>query len=81
MAGKIEKNSAESDKHTSDATCLLFHADHVFSGGADGKIKVLKEYFKIIIPFQSDVSAVCILIHISADLECRPATKQRNRCP
>lgn len=45
MAGKIEKSSEESDKHTSDATCILFHANHVFSGGADGKIKVNKITF------------------------------------
>lgn len=54
MAGKIEKSSTESDKHTSDATCILFYAHHVFSGGADGKIKVFKEYFKSYIPYQSD---------------------------
>lgn len=40
MAGKVEKCSAVTDKHTSDATCILFYNDHVFSGGADGKIKV-----------------------------------------
>lgn len=40
MTGKVVAFSSTEVKHTSDATCLLFYADHVFSGGADGKIKV-----------------------------------------
>lgn len=40
MTGKVIAFSSPDDQHTSDATCLLYYADHVFSGGADGKIKV-----------------------------------------
>lgn len=40
MVGKVDKTSSPDDKHTSDATCILFYADHIFSGGAEGKIKV-----------------------------------------
>lgn len=42
MAGIIEKCCDSSEKHSSDTTCVLFHLDHVFSSGADGKIKVYK---------------------------------------
>lgn len=40
MAGKIEISCSIEHKHTSDATCLVYYDDHLFSGGADGKIKV-----------------------------------------
>ncbi|XP_067618689.1 myosin heavy chain kinase B isoform X2 [Eurosta solidaginis] len=35
---KVEKVSTE--KHEGDVTCLAYHKNQVFSGGADGKIKV-----------------------------------------
>lgn len=72
MAGKVVAFSAPEEKHTSDATCLLFYADHVFSGGADGKIKV---YF-----------ASCYMDNIQLtfyfkDMEHIRAAGERNRCP
>lgn len=39
MVAKIV-NVTESGKHTGDVSCLFASAEHVFSGGADGLIKV-----------------------------------------
>lgn len=40
MVGKIERTTPPDDQHIGDCTCLLYHDDHVISGGADGHIKV-----------------------------------------
>lgn len=40
MIGKVTKFSSDEEKHTGDATCLLFLNGYLYSGGADGKIKV-----------------------------------------
>lgn len=40
MIGKVTKFSSDDEKHTGDATCLLFLNGYLYSGGADGKIKV-----------------------------------------
>ncbi len=40
MIGKVTKFSSDEVKHTGDATCLLYLNGHLYSGGADGKIKV-----------------------------------------
>lgn len=39
MVAKVVKVT-ESGKHTGDASCLAASEEHVFSGGADGLIKV-----------------------------------------
>lgn len=39
MVAKIEK-SVDSGKHTGEVSCLFGSEEHVFSGGADGLIKV-----------------------------------------
>lgn len=54
MAGKVVSFSTPEEKHTSDVTCLLFYADHVFSGGADGKIKVILIYIYSCEDFEYD---------------------------
>lgn len=45
--GKILNQIPNENQHTGDVTALLFHNDHLFSGGADGTIKVckLQKYF------------------------------------
>lgn len=47
MSGKIDAESMESDKHNGDATCLVYFNEFLYSGGADGKIKVkcLNDFF------------------------------------
>lgn len=40
MIGKVTKFSSDEVKHTGDATCLLYLNGYLYSGGADGKIKV-----------------------------------------
>lgn len=42
MIGKVTKFTSDDQKHTGDATCLLFLNGYLYSGGADGKIKVCK---------------------------------------
>lgn len=38
--GKILNQIPDEHQHTGDVTALLFHNEHLFSGGADGTIKV-----------------------------------------
>lgn len=38
--GKILNQCPNENQHIGDVTALLFHNDHVFTGGADGTIKV-----------------------------------------
>lgn len=40
MVGKVLHKSEAEHQHTGDVTTLLFHNNHVYSGGADGTIKV-----------------------------------------
>lgn len=40
MPIKLEVSAAE--KHDGDAVCIAYSNNHIFSGGADGKIKVNK---------------------------------------
>lgn len=40
MPATVENVSADSDKHSSDTTAVVFHNDHVFSAGGDGKVKI-----------------------------------------
>lgn len=41
MTGKIEKSASEDAKHDGDITCVAYQNGYVFTGGADGKIKVI----------------------------------------
>ena len=41
MMGTIEKDSAEADRHVGDCVCMVYHNELLYSGGADGKIKVI----------------------------------------
>ncbi|XP_055380559.1 probable serine/threonine-protein kinase roco4 [Condylostylus longicornis] len=40
MSGKIVKSCSESDKHEGDAICIVYHNGNIYSGGADGSIKI-----------------------------------------
>lgn len=40
MSGKVDKIISESDKHQGDATALVYNNGILYSGGADGKVKV-----------------------------------------
>jgi hypothetical protein len=40
MYDRIEKCSADKDKHSGDVNKVVFWNDYVFSAGADGKVKV-----------------------------------------
>lgn len=47
MSGKVDKKISESDKHQGDTTALVYNNGILYSGGADGKIKVrFKKKFK-----------------------------------
>ncbi|KAG4067784.1 hypothetical protein HA402_010470 [Bradysia odoriphaga] len=62
MIGKVTKFSADEVKHTGDATCLLYLNGYLYSGGADGKIKVWNdklELVKDINAHDSYIYAIC----------------------
>ncbi|XP_055613432.1 uncharacterized protein LOC129759896 [Uranotaenia lowii] len=40
MPGAVAKSVAESDKHLSDITAIVFSQEHIFTAGGDGKVKV-----------------------------------------
>jgi hypothetical protein len=40
MSGKVEKSCADAEKHLGDVVCVAYHNGTVYTGGADGKIKV-----------------------------------------
>jgi hypothetical protein len=40
MSGKIEKTCADGDKHLGDVVCIAYKNNILYTGGADGKIKV-----------------------------------------
>jgi len=44
MSGKIEKTCADGDKHLGDVVCIAYQNKTIFTGGADGKIKVKKSF-------------------------------------
>lgn len=48
---QIDKSSGDLS-HSGDVTCVYVHKDHVYSSGADGKIKVFLEIFLLVkIPY------------------------------
>ena len=47
MVAQIEKSSSEADKHTGSANALVYHNDRLFSGGADGRIKLWTKDLKL----------------------------------
>lgn len=48
---QIDKSSGDLS-HSGDVTCVCVHNDHVYSSGADGKIKVFLEFSLLVkIPF------------------------------
>lgn len=54
-APAIAASTSSDNQHEGDVTSVAFHKDHVYSAGADGKIKV--KIFS-----QSKVSFVTILV-------------------
>ncbi|XP_058130631.1 uncharacterized protein LOC131287543 [Anopheles ziemanni] len=48
MPATVEKISSDSDKHSSDITAVLYHNDHVFSAGGDGKVKVWSKDLRLL---------------------------------
>lgn len=48
MVGKVDVTISESVKHNGEVTCLAFHNDYLYSGGADGLIKVWNKDLQLI---------------------------------
>lgn len=46
MSGKLDKKISDLDKHQGDTTALVYNNGILYSGGADGKIKVRFEKFQ-----------------------------------
>lgn len=40
MPGKVEKCSSDDSKHEGEAISVVYQNGHVYSGGAEGKLKV-----------------------------------------
>uniref|UniRef100_A0AAG5CS56 WD repeat-containing protein 55 homolog n=1 Tax=Anopheles atroparvus TaxID=41427 RepID=A0AAG5CS56_ANOAO len=63
MPATVEKTSGDADKHSSDITSVLFHNDHVFSAGGDGKVKVWSKelgLIKELTPHEAYIYAMAI---------------------
>uniref|UniRef100_A0A182QD75 WD repeat-containing protein 55 homolog n=1 Tax=Anopheles farauti TaxID=69004 RepID=A0A182QD75_9DIPT len=48
MPATVVNVSEDSNKHNSDTTAVVFHNDHVFSAGGDGKVKVWSKDLRLV---------------------------------
>lgn len=47
----VAKVTADDKMHQGDVTCIVYHEGTLYSAGADGKIKVILEFFQVFFIF------------------------------